>query len=157
MAQADLILRECLNHCGDKLDQFQSSEDECRGLANLGGNPLDAVLRFFKPHQRGEAVGLVKRMHVAALEVFDDAGFEGLGVGQFDDADGCGLESGQLRRAVAPRSGHDLEVLSYGPHDEGRKDALRLDGLGLLFRRPFCCRGRGEPHGNRRLPFVIGT
>ena len=28
---------------------------------------------------------------------------------------------------------------------------------GLLFRRPFCCRGRGEPHGNRRLPHVIGT
>ena len=29
--------------------------------------------------------------------------------------------------------------------------------IGLLFRRPFCCRGRGEPHGNRRLPYVIGT
>ena len=29
--------------------------------------------------------------------------------------------------------------------------------IGLLFRRPFCCRGRGEPHGNRRLPLVIGT
>jgi len=29
--------------------------------------------------------------------------------------------------------------------------------IGLLFRRPFCCRGRGEPHGNRLLPFVIGT
>ena len=28
---------------------------------------------------------------------------------------------------------------------------------GVLFRRPFCCRGRGEPHGNRRLPYVIGT
>jgi hypothetical protein len=27
----------------------------------------------------------------------------------------------------------------------------------LLFRRPFCCRGRGEPPGNRRLPYVIGT
>ena len=24
--------------------------------------------------------------------------------------------------------------------------------IGLLFRRPFCCQGRGEPHGNRRLP-----
>ena len=29
--------------------------------------------------------------------------------------------------------------------------------IGLLFRRPFCCLGRGEPHGNRRLPYVIGT
>jgi hypothetical protein len=24
--------------------------------------------------------------------------------------------------------------------------------IGLLFRKPFCCRGRGEPRGNRRLP-----
>jgi hypothetical protein len=29
--------------------------------------------------------------------------------------------------------------------------------IGVLFRRPFCCQGRGEPHGNRRLPYVIGT
>jgi ParB family transcriptional regulator, chromosome partitioning protein len=29
--------------------------------------------------------------------------------------------------------------------------------IGVLFRRPFCCRGRGEPHGNRRFPLVIGT
>jgi hypothetical protein len=79
-------------------------------------------------------------MHVTTLEVLYDAGFEGLGVAQFDDADGRGFESGQLRRPVAPRSGHDLEVLAYRPHDEGRKDALRFDGLGLLFRSPFCCR-----------------
>jgi len=29
--------------------------------------------------------------------------------------------------------------------------------IGILFRRPFCCRGGGEPPGNRRLPSVIGT
>ena len=29
--------------------------------------------------------------------------------------------------------------------------------IGLLWRSPFCDRGRGEPHGNRRLPYVIGT
>ena len=135
MAQADFLLRECLNHCGDKLDQFQSSEDECRGLANLGGNLLDAVLRFVKPHQRGEAVRFVERMHVAALEVLDNAGFECLGIGQFDDADGRGFESGQLRRAIAPRSGDDLEVLAHGPHNERREDALRFDGLGQFAKR----------------------
>jgi hypothetical protein len=74
-------------------------------------------------------------MHVAALEVFNNAGFEGLSVGQFDDADRRGFESGQLRRAIAPRSGHDLEVLAHGPHDEGRKDALRFDGLGQFAKR----------------------
>ena len=25
--------------------------------------------------------------------------------------------------------------------------------IGILFRGPFCCRGRGEPHGNRRFPW----
>ena len=36
-------------------------------------------------------------------------------------------------------------------------DSVAGHKIGILFRRPFCCRGRGEPHGNRRLPFVIGT
>ncbi len=27
----------------------------------------------------------------------------------------------------------------------------------VLFRSPFCCRGRGEPRGNGRLPLVRGT
>jgi len=29
--------------------------------------------------------------------------------------------------------------------------------IGLLFRSPFCCRGRGAPCGNGRLPLVRGT
>jgi hypothetical protein len=29
--------------------------------------------------------------------------------------------------------------------------------IGRLWRSPFCDRGRGEPHGNRRLPYAIGT
>ena len=29
--------------------------------------------------------------------------------------------------------------------------------IGILFGGPFCCRGLGEPPGNRRLPYVIGT
>jgi len=74
-------------------------------------------------------------MHVSALKVLDDAGFEGLSVGQFDDADGRGFESGQLRRPVAPRSGDDLEVLAHGSHNERRKDALRFDGLGQFAKR----------------------
>ena len=77
-----------------------------------------------------QSVRFVERMHVAALEVLDNAGFECLGVGQFDDADRCGFESGQLRRAIAPRSGNDLEVLAHGPHNERREDALRFEGLG---------------------------
>jgi hypothetical protein len=66
-------------------------------------------------------------MHIAPLQVLNDAGFERLGVGQFDDADRCGFESGQLRRAIAPRSGNDLEVLADRPHDKRRKDALRFN------------------------------
>ena len=54
-------------------------------------------------------------------------GFNCLGIGQFDDADRRGFESGQLCRAIAPRSGNDLEVLAHWPHDKRRKNALRLD------------------------------
>ena len=51
-------------------------------------------------------------MHIAPLQVLDDAGFEGLRIGQFDDADRHGFESGQLRRAIAPRSGYDFEAVA---------------------------------------------
>jgi hypothetical protein len=91
-------------------------------LPTFGGNLLDGILRLFKPQERGEAAGLVQRMHVAALEVLDDGGFERLGVGQFDDADGRGFESGQLRGAIAPRSGNDLEVLGpLGAQSRGKQ------------------------------------
>jgi hypothetical protein len=33
-------------------------------------------------------------VHIGANQVFDDAGFDGLGVGQFDDAHGRGFEFG---------------------------------------------------------------
>ena len=29
--------------------------------------------------------------------------------------------------------------------------------IGVLFRRPSCCRRRGEPYGDRRLPLMMGT
>jgi hypothetical protein len=127
MAQANLVLRECFHHGGHKLDQFQSSEYKRRGLANFGGNLFDAVLRLVKRQKPGVAARLFHRMHITPLQVLDDAGFERLGVGQFDDADRRGFKSGQLRRAIAPRSGHDLEVLAHGPHDKRRKNALRFD------------------------------
>jgi hypothetical protein len=63
-----------------------------------------------------------------------------------------------LGGAVASCSGDNLEALvGKRPHKQGRENALAANAFGLLFRRPFCCRGRGEPPGNRRLPYVIGT
>jgi hypothetical protein len=41
-----------------------------------------------------QSLRFVERMHIAALEVLDDAGFEGLSVRQFDDADRRVVESG---------------------------------------------------------------
>ena len=117
VAHADFILGKGFDNGGGKLDQSQSRCDVCGILANLGSDLLDGVLRLLKPHQRGEALRLVQRMHVAALQVFDDAGFECLSIGQFDDADRRGFKSSQLRRTIAPRSGNDLEVMVHGPHD----------------------------------------
>jgi hypothetical protein len=36
------------------------------------------------------------------------------------------FKSGQLRRAIAPRSGYDLEVIVYWSHNKRRKNPLRL-------------------------------
>ena len=127
VAHADFVFGKGFDNGGGKLNQSQSRCDVCGILANLGADLFDAVLRLLKPHQGGEALRLVERMHVTALEVFNDAGFKRLGVGQFDDADRRGFESGQLRRTVAPRSGHDLEVMVHGPHDKRRENALRFD------------------------------
>jgi hypothetical protein len=65
-------------------------------------------------------------MHITALEIFNDAGFYRLGIGQFDDANGRGFKTGQMRCTIAARSGDYLEVLSNGPHDKRRKNALRF-------------------------------
>jgi hypothetical protein len=77
-------------------------------------------------------------MHVAPLQVFNDADFDRLCIGEFHDAHGDVFEFGQLRRAVAPRPGHDLiGVLADGPHKQGREHSLCADGLGQLVERRF--------------------
>jgi hypothetical protein len=40
---------------------------------------------------------------------------------------------------------------------KGLADFVPGHKIGVLWRPPFCGRGRGEPHGNRRLPYVMGT
>ena len=76
-------------------------------------------------------------MNFAPLQVFNDAGFEGLRIGEFHDAHGDGIESGKLRRAVAPRPGYDLVAVAFGPNQERRKHALGSDGLGQFVERRF--------------------
>ena len=53
--------------------------------------------------------------------------------------------------ATNPRRSFDQTALSE------LADFVPGHKIRLLWRSPFCDRGRGEPHGNRRLPYVIGT
>ncbi len=70
-------------------------------------------------------------MNVGANQVLHQSRFEGLGIGEVDDAngDGCGL--GHLRGTITPRSGDDLEaLLSDGTHKQGREHSLSANAVG---------------------------
>ena len=103
-----------------------AGSDVCRILAALGRDLLHGVIEV---QERDVAGCLVQRMHIAPLQVLNDAGFEGLRVGEFHDAHGNGIESGQLRRAVAPRPGYDLVAVALGPNQEGREHALTANRI----------------------------
>jgi len=75
-------------------------------------------------------------MHVAALQVLNDGGFEGLGFGQVHDADGRVIESGPLRSAVASGPGDDLVgMFAERTNEQGREDALGADALAQFGQR----------------------
>ena len=85
-------------------------------------------------HEGIEAKGFFQRMNVLALQVLHDLGFDGFGVGQFNDADRNGIE---FRNSCGPQaacSGHDLELARLQfPHQERRKNSLRFEtGCQLL-------------------------
>ena len=71
MAQADFVLCEGFDRCGRKLRQAKAGGYIPRMLAAFRSNEFDGILRLLKTQERGEALRLVERMHVLALEVFD--------------------------------------------------------------------------------------
>ncbi len=64
-------------------------------------------------HERRIAACFVKLVHVGALQVFDQLQFEALRVGELADAGGNGFTPGELRGAVAPRSGHEFKPVRF--------------------------------------------
>ena len=143
MAHADLVLGEGFGHCRGKLRKAGAGGHVCRRLSALGPDLLHGVV---KVQERDIAGRLVQRMNVAPLQVLNDAGFEGLRVGQFHDAHRNGIESGELRRAVAPRPGYDFVAVAFGPNQERRKHALSSNGLGEFVVAPYRQRcGAGWP------------
>ena len=124
VTHADLVLGEGFGHGGGKLCESGAGRHVCRRLAALGRNLLHGVVEV---QERDIAVRLVQRVNIAPLQVLNDAGFEGLRIGEFHDAHRNGIESGQLRRAVAPRPGHDLITVAFGPNEQRREHALSCE------------------------------
>ena len=134
VAHADLVLGKGFGHCRGKLCEAGAGSNVCGRFAALGRDLLHCVI---KVQERNVAVRLVQRVNIAPLQVFNDAGFECLRVGEFHDAHGNGIESGQLRRTVAPRPGYDLVAVTLGPNQQGREHALGSDGLCQFVERRF--------------------
>ena len=74
-------------------------------------------------------------MNVLALQILDDLGLDGFGVGQFDDADGDGIEFRNSRGPETTCSGHDLLLARLQfPHQKRCKDSLRFETRGEFFK-----------------------
>ena len=93
-------------------------------------------------HQALQALSLLQRIEVLALDVFNERHGCGSLVGHIPHQHRNRLQTGQTRGAKAPFASNDLvfaSVVALGelPHQNGLHDALRLDGLGQLVQRPF--------------------
>jgi hypothetical protein len=133
VAYADFIGIEGFDGSGNKIGQLQSSSDKGRIFANPRAYLLDAVLGFFQVEEGAEALRLLHRVNVLALQVLDDGHLDGPGIGEMDDADRNGGNFGHLRGAVTPCSGDDLKpVLCERTHQQRRENALALNTLGQL-------------------------
>ena len=111
MPDADLLAVEGFDHHGNKLGQSQTSGNVGRVLTGPGGDLLDGVYRLLQAKKRTEALRLLHRVNVAPHEVFHQLSLQRLCVGKLDDADGNGCGLGDLRGAITPRPGNDLEAV----------------------------------------------
>src|ERR1700733_8647065 len=135
MANADLFTVELLYDNLGQLSQLQARGDVSGRLTDLGGNLLDAVFRFFQVEQCFKAPRLLQRMHVAALEVFDELRFQYLRVGHLADFDWDNFFPRDLRGTETLRSEDDFIALVFGSHKQGCENSLRVDAAGKLFQK----------------------
>ena len=162
VANADFVFVECLDNCRRKLGQLQTGCDVGGIFARACSNLLDGVSRLLQIEQGAEAVGLLHRVNVAALQVLDDGHFECLGVGEVDDADGQRVHVCHPRGAVTPRSCDDLEAaLIQRSHKQGRENALTPYALGQLLqgfvlKNPAWVGGGLGEHGDWQVA-VLGS
>jgi len=154
MAQADFVFGECFDRCGRKLGQAKARSNIPGALAAFGRDEFDGILRLLKAQERGEALRLVKRMHVLTLEVFDKLRLQYLSVGHFADVHRHSLFLGHCRATIPAFSKNDLKApLRAGPNEQGLQHAVFADAGGVLFRRPFCGRASRMALGSERSAF----
>jgi len=79
----------------------------------------------------GDAACFIEFVHVGALQVFDQLQFEALRVGELADAGGNCFAPGELRGAIAPRSGHEFKLVRFTirqrANENGLEDAVLPD------------------------------
>ena len=116
------------------LRQGQQTEhvgDGRAGLAHALGHLL--LGQAIVLHQHLIALGLLHRVQVLPLKVFDQAKLHDLPVIRLDDDGGDLVQSGGLGRPPPPLSGDDL-IIARGqpPHRQGLDDPVDPDRLGQI-------------------------
>ena len=138
MAQADFVFGECFDRCGRKLGQAKARSNIPGALAAFGRDEFDGILRLLKAQERGEALRLVKRMHVLTLEVFDKLRLQYLSVGHLADAYRHGLFLSHRRATIPAFSENDLKTaLRAGANQQRLQYAVFTDAGGEFLHRIF--------------------
>jgi hypothetical protein len=116
--------------------QAQSGVHILLGPPDFLGERFDGVGVGLQLHESGIAACFVEFVHVGALQVFNQLQFEALRVGELADAGGNCFPSGELRGAIAPRSGHEFKLTGLAvrqrTNENGLQNAVLPDIAGVM-------------------------
>lgn len=126
-------------HFLDLFGQGEEAEvvgDAGAAFAEAGGEPIgDGVEKAQVVAVRD---GAVDGIEVVALQVFDEGGLGGVGLGERTDDGGDGGECGESCRAESAFTGDELELaVVEGADEDGLEDAVGFDGIGQLGQAGF--------------------
>ncbi len=162
MTHTDGFGIEGLDHRLDQLGEPEPLRSVAGCFADLGRNLLDTVARLLQIEQSAEALRLLQRVDISALQVFDQLGLQRFGIGKVDDADRNGLRFVKLGCAKASRPGDDLEaLLGQRTNEQRREDTLHPDALGKFLQGAILemaarVAGRFVEKRERKIAVLVG-
>jgi hypothetical protein len=120
-----------------RLGQVEQAQQVGSGAARAADRLGGSLVRIGElVDQASDGLCFLERIEVFALDVLDQRHRERLLVGHLAHDDRHLVETSQLRRPVAPFTGHDLVALvGQRPNEDGLHHAMQTDGVGELLQR----------------------